>query len=223
MTGTKSHFEITRLAAKYNQMQTDGRILSNRASLEIIRTRIQQLADRIDLNEAPDRLARLQQLWNEYKELEQNGQRNEARLILESIDVEFEKAYHDYAAWKQMFEALDLDRKMVESEVKIAKDIQAILTAEDAFELAAKLLGAIIATTHSMLEIPDHVKRLFLRRVQYEFTRITGSGNVTGLDGSGGEVVDAESDQVDREGVLYPGDETRSDPAGSDEVGTLPA
>jgi hypothetical protein len=74
-----------------------------------------------------------------------------------------------------------------------------------------------------MLEIPDHVKRLFLKRIQYEFTRIVGSGNVTGLDGSGGEVVDAESDQVDREGVLYPGDETRPETPGSDAPGTISA
>ena len=61
-----------------------------------------------------------------------------------ALDAEFEKAYHDYAAWKQMFEALALDSKMVESEVKIVKEIKAIITAEDAYELSAKLLAAVM-------------------------------------------------------------------------------
>ena len=58
-TGSGSSFPLTRLAAKYNQMTGDGRVLSNRRAIEIVRMRIQQLAARIDLNEAPDRMARL--------------------------------------------------------------------------------------------------------------------------------------------------------------------
>lgn len=170
--------------------------MSNRASLEIIRTRILQLLERIDLNEAPDRLAKLSKLWQKFRGLENSGNTVDAMTIKVEIDMEFEKAYHDYQSWKQMFEALDLDRKMVESEVKIAKDIQAILTAEDAYELAAKLLGAIISTVNET-DIPAPVKNLFLKRIQYEFTRIVGDGHNQGIAGSGGEVIDSSADNLD--------------------------
>ena len=67
---------------------------------------------------------------------------------------------------EQVFGALDVRRKMVESELKILKEIKAIITAEDAYELAAKLLAA------SMNVIGEDPKKL--KRLQYEYTRIIG-------------------------------------------------
>lgn len=176
-TGAGSSFPLTRLAAKYNQMKTDGRILSNRHSIEIIRHRVEQLIQRIDANDAPDRLNKLQKLWNEMREFEAKGNTVDATLTKRDIDEQFKAAREDYLAWEQMFHALDLDRKMVDSEVKVAKDIQAILTAEDAYELVAKLLGSVIA----IVDDPNQLKR-----IQYEFTKIVGDtpvGKDQAIDG----------------------------------------
>jgi hypothetical protein len=198
MTGASSQFQLTRLAAKYNEMQTNGRLLSNRASLSVVRQRIEKLLERIDLNEAPERMSNLQRLWNEFRRAEDSGQKAEAVTLKGQIDAEFEAAYHDYAAWKQMFEALELDRKLVESEVKIIKDIHAVMTAEDAYELGAKLLAAIIETVGSLPEMPDKAKSLFMRRIQFEFTRLVGDnlggGTGEGTGGSAGEVLDPGPD-----------------------------
>jgi hypothetical protein len=98
-----------------------------------------------------------------------------------------------------MFEAIDIDRKLVESEVKIIKDIHAVLTVEDAYELTAQLLGAIISTTQGMENIPDPVKLHFLKRIQYEFTRIVGDRLGAGSGGSSPEDSGAESGELDRE------------------------
>lgn len=182
-TGAGSSFQITRLAAKYNQMQADGRLLSNRASLEIVRHRITQLAERIDLNEAPDRMARIAEMWREYRKKRAARMDIEAELVAAEIDNEFEAAYTDFAAWKQMFEALDLDKRMVESEVKIMKDIQAIITAEDAYQLAAKLLGAVIHV------VTDPAQ---LRQIQWEFARIVGEQPEQRSSGSSGQVIDSQ-------------------------------
>lgn len=206
--GSGSQFPLTRLAAKYNAMMKDGRVLSNRQSLEIVRTRIQQLADRIDLNDAPDRMMNIAAMWKKYRDLMGRGAETEARLLAVEIDEEFEKAYHDYAAWNQMFGALDLDRKMVESEVKVLKEIKAIITVEDAYELAAKLMGAV-------MNVETDPKKL--KQVQYEFTRIIGesgdnAGTRFGEDdwGSGGEeIIEPGPGAVDREEFLHTGDEER--------------
>jgi hypothetical protein len=111
------------------------------------------------------------------------GNEVEATLTKKEIDEQFEAAREDYMAWEQMFNALDLDRKMVDSEVKVAKEIQAILTAEDAYELVAKLLASVIQVVND----PNQLKR-----IQYEFTRIVGDTPV-GKDG----VVDAEFVEAD--------------------------
>ena len=177
-TGTGSSFPLTRLAAKYNQMKTDGRILSNRHSIEIIRHRVEQLIERIDANDAPDRLNKIHRLWGVFSEQYSKGNNIDATLTMKEIDDQFAAAREDYLAWEQMFHALDLDRKMVDSEVKVAKDIQAILTAEDAYELVAKLLGSVI----QVVDDPNQLKR-----IQYEFAKIVGDTPV-GKDGA----VDAE-------------------------------
>lgn len=196
--GSQSQFPLTRIAAKYNQIQKDGRVLSNRASLDILYTRIQQLAERIDLNEAPDRLAKIYQLWQDFEDQGGGGSSPSPQAIKIKfiIDEEFEKAYHDYAAWKQMFEAIDLNRKLVESEVKIMKDLKAIMTAEDAYELSAKLLASIIATVNQA-GLEEKQRKYILNRIQYEFTRIVGDGDNQGVAGSGPEDIDPGSDQVD--------------------------
>jgi len=192
-TGKGSNFQLTRLAAKYNEMQKDGRLLSNRASMEVVRKRIHQLLERIDVNEAPDRLKNIKKLWDDVKISE--GAMRDANSNL--LDEEFEKAYHDYASWKQMFEAIDLDKKLVESEVKIIKDIHAVLTVEDAYELTAQLLAAIIATTNGMIGVEDSVKLNFLKRIQYEFTRVVGDRLGTRPGGSSGEADNSEGGELD--------------------------
>lgn len=201
VTGEGSRFQIARLAAKYNELTTDGRFLSNRHSMEIIRLRIQQLAERIDLNQAPDRLKLIMELWGEYRAagggMSDGPDAIKARIRLEAA---FEAAFHDYAAWQQMMDILDLDRKMVESEVKIAKDLKAILTAEDAYELSAKLLAAIIEAASSLI-LDDAIRGRFLKRIQYEFARLVGDRGGReadeGIGGGSGEVIDTVSSTVD--------------------------
>jgi hypothetical protein len=201
-------------------MKTDGRLLTNRMSIEMIRTRIVELASRIDTNQAPDRLANLSRLWANYTAAK--GTMDEMPIKLQ-LDEEFERAYHDYAAWKQMFDAVDLDRKLVESEVKIIKDMNAVLTAEDAYELTAQLLAAIINTTNSIENVPDKVKLDFLKRIQYEFTRIVGERVKQGTPRGGTEDNDAEAGELDRTRILDPGDPEQSPFEGEDDPGAVPA
>lgn len=201
VTGEHSRFQISRLAAKYIELKEDGRFLSNRHSMEIIRKRVQQLAERIDLNEAPDRLKAIMELWKEYRSKGGgSGDGPDAIKVRFALEATFEAAFHDYAAWQQMFEALELDRKMVESEVKIAKDLKAILTAEDAYELAAKLLGSIIEAVGTLI-VDDSLRGRLLKRIQYEFAKLIGDRSSRevdpGLGGSGGEIIDSVASTVD--------------------------
>lgn len=188
MSGANSQFELTRLASKYVEMRKDGRILSNRASLEVVRGRIAELLERLGKNQFPDQLETLRKLWKEYRA---KGDTLEGIKVRNELDAAFEAIYHDYMGWSQVFEALDLDSKMVEREAKVAKDLHAILTAEDAYKLTAKLLGSMVAAVQQQVEIPDRVKAQLLKRVEYEFTRIVGEGSGEEYSGSGGEVIEA--------------------------------
>lgn len=218
---TLAEYPLVKLARKANQMQTDGRLLSNRASLEIVRRRIATLQERIDLNEAPDRLARIQRLWGQFKIDRKAKDDINVTIDVAAIDEEFEAAFTDYAAWRQMFEALDLDRKLVDSEVKVLKEIQAVLTAEDATLLAAKLLGATINTVNYM-DIPTETRVMFIRRIQYEFTKLIGDRPDPGPGTGSEEDDDSGSDHMDGEGILDPGNEEQPETAGEVAASTIP-
>lgn len=206
-TGRSSQFPITRLASRYNEMMTNGRVLSNRQAIDVVDSRIVQLLARIDVDDAPDRMKRLVELWSEYESALDAGRAAEAGLTRKQIAAEMEKAYHDYMAWEQMFEALDIRRKMVESEVKVLTAIKAIITVEDARNLQAQMLAAV------MRVLEDDPRKL--KQVQYEFARITGDvsdavaaryvEDDAGGDGTGGgEEGPGDLDQTE---LLHSGDQ----------------
>ena len=185
-SGAGSSFPLTRLAAKMNEMKKDGRVLSNRDSIEIISMRMSQLAERVDHNDAPDRLDKIFKMWTELRELELNNKLAEAIMVKQKIDAEFNKAREDYKIWEQMMHATDIRRKLVESEVKILREIQAIMTAEDAYNMVAELLAAVIESVND----PNTLKR-----IQHAFTRIIGDtpiGREDEIDSAFIEDADAE-------------------------------
>lgn len=213
-TGDHSRFKLTRLAAKYAEMQQSGRILTNRLNIQLVRTRIEQLAERIDANAAPERLQILADLWDKYLHAP-NSQIPGLRL---QISEEFDKVRHDYSAWQQIFEAVKLDSELVETEVSILKTMRALLSAEDAYQLVATLQAAVFrAISYMGDEVPLAVRSRLLKRIEYEFTRIIGEEPESsegaddsveeGIDGSFSEAGDTGSGEVDREGILYPGDQ----------------
>ena len=188
VSGENGRFELTRLASKYNEMTSDGRILSNRASIEILDDRIVELLERMGKYEFPDQLATLRNLWTKYRATEGTL---EGIKIRQELDAAFEAVFHDYMAFHQIEESMELRSKMVEREAKIAKDLHAILTAEDAYKLTAKLLGSIIAAVQQLIGVEENIKAGLLKRIEYEFTRIIGEGSSEGTGGSVGEVIDA--------------------------------
>lgn len=193
VNGSSSSHGLTRLAARYNELTSNGRWLSNQRSIQILRTRMDELLERIDKNDMPDRLGTLFSLWRKFRE-EQVSDPPKAIMTAIEIDQAFEAARTDFAAWSQLLQVLELDRKMVESEVKIAKEIKAIMTAEEGVELVAKLLASVI-TAVGAAQIPEYDKGQLLKRVQYEFTRIIGDDigedSKAGLGDSLAEIIDA--------------------------------
>lgn len=204
-TGSGSSFPLTRLAAAYNRQVNNGVVLSNRAAVDIIDIRIRQLLERVDVKEAPNRVSKLYELWMELKETVAGS--TERMLAEKALDEAFERVYHDYKAWEQIFDALDLRGKTTEREIKALREIKAIMTAEDGYQLAAKMMAAVIRV------IGDDPKKI--KQVQYEFSRIIGESSDLAHEGYGedaggsGETIggEARSGDVDQEELLYSRDE----------------
>lgn len=177
---------LKKTAQRYAEMMENGNLLSNRNTIEIMDGRIMQLLERVDVDDAPDRVRNLYTLWEDLHAAQKRKDGNQVIVITAAMDAEFEKAYHDYAAWKQLFEIFDIRRKHVEGEVKIIKDMKAILTAEQARTLVAKLLGVCIRL------IGD---QKLLKKITYEFSRIIGEDRVR----DDADVLDVEVDEDEEE------------------------
>jgi uncharacterized protein (DUF433 family) len=206
-TGKGSSKRLMKVASKYVEMTTDAAIATLKPAIEVVRTRVYQLLKRIDQNETPDRIARLYDLWKNYLKAEWKDYK-EKNIAKAELDAEFEKAYHDYESWKQIFSALDLERKLSESEMKILKDMKALITSEDAYELTAQLVAACVRVLQN--------DQPLLKQIYYEFAKIIGDGLVDESGNGDGEIIDIRTSSMDRGEILYTGDPLSSDSSGED-------
>jgi len=204
-TGKQSSKRLMKVASKYVEMTEDAQIATLKPAIEVIRSRIYQLLGRIDQNETPQRIRKLYNLWKSYKEKEWEDYK-EKQKAKAKLDAEFEKAYHDYESWKQIFEALDLERKLSESEMKILKDMKALITSEDAYELTAQLVAACVRVLQN--------DQPLLKQIYYEFAKIIGDGLVDESGDGSGEIIDIRTSSMDRGEILYTGDPLSPDSSG---------
>jgi hypothetical protein len=190
VTGKQSRSLIPRMASKYMEQTKDSMYILNKKSIDLLDARIIDLLDRTDAEASPERIERIAKYWKELN-LAVPGLKYDvsddkaAYRAYTLLDDEIEAAYHDYAAWKQIFEALELRRKHTESEMKILKDMKTLMTAEDGMELVAQLFAAI------MKVLKDEPKgHHLINLIRIEFDRITGATTVGETETRSGEVVD---------------------------------
>lgn len=188
--GPGKYQPLKKVAENYARMMNDGQILTNRQAIDIIDARVMALVERIDLEHAPDRIKNLYALWEEFSRARKRQDSAKEIEVIYLMDAEFEAVYHDYAAWEQMIEVLDLRRKMVDSEVKIIKEMKAFISVEMAYQLVAKLLAVITRVVKDPKQ---------LRHITYEFQRIIGEDKLR-RDVAVSEVVNVGEEEEDAEG-----------------------
>lgn len=166
-----------RLLEKFQAAEKDPELVSLRGALSMVKVRVFELIDRIDTGESPERWRQALEAWSDFKGKRNSMMESKAFAALDDI---MEAAYHDYMAWKQIFDALDLERRLSESERMRLKDMHQMMTAEDIARIVTQLQMAII-------RIVDDPRKL--KQIEHEFIRISGIGAVPGVEGSGRQEV----------------------------------
>jgi len=190
VTGKNSRSLIPRMASKYMEQTRDSMYILNKKSIDLVDARVVDLLERTDSEASPERVARIIKYWKELNEAVPGLKYDvvddqQAYKAYVALDNEIDAAFHDYAAWKQIFEALELRRRHTESEMKILKDMKALMTAEDGMELVAQLFAAIMKVLRDEPKGPDYI-----HLIRIEFDRITGAAVVGETETGSGEVVD---------------------------------
>lgn len=155
-------------------MQNDGEIQTLRPAMGIVSERIQILLTRIADNDSPNRMRTIANAWIHFKEAVPKlesfvSQSALAKKWWDKLDREMDRAYHDYEAWQELQKWIEQYRKMLETEVKILKEQDLLISSEEAYNLVAKLLGVIYNT----VDDPEQI-----REISYHFTQAVGDGVV---------------------------------------------
>lgn len=157
---------MLKLLDKYEEAASDPELLSLRGYLGVIDMRLATLIERADSGESAERWRLVLEKWSEYKNM-----RGSALEMLKFVELDnlMTAAFHDYQAWKELLEAVDVRRKLTESERKRLLEMKQIITAEDAARLVTALQGAVIRI------IDDPAK---LKLIEWEFIKLSGIGNI---------------------------------------------
>lgn len=197
MTGKNSKSQLARLSSKYLEMQKSGPLISNRAALSVLDERFLELFDRMEENYSPKRITKIIDAWEKMKENLPGlkmwvKDRPEAQRAYNTLDSEVDKAYHDYEGWRQIGELIDLRQKVSSSEMRMLKDMKALISAEDAYELVAQLLAAVVKVLGDEPNGPKLIKA-----IHYEFAQILGEPIVDRPGAGGGEIIEVNAIEVD--------------------------
>ncbi len=169
VTGGKSKFKLNRLVANYMGIVEDPELLSLRDPLAIITIRIEELIQKIDAEEAVVRQERVRKAFTDYRYFRKKRNEEKADEAFYKLDQAMEEMYDEYRAWEQMFKAVEVRRKLSESETKRLKEMNQFITQEEAYKFLAKVEAALI-------EVLGEHPRL-LKRLQFKFIKLTGDGD----------------------------------------------
>ena len=150
-TGRYSRSLPARLAERYAEAQADEKLTEMRDEIALIDARLAELLGRIDTGESGTLWIRVVKAFHDYDE-HRGGIHDRDKYT--ALSAAIEDGLADHANWLEIREAIEQRRRLAESEHKRLKDLQQMMTTEQAMTL----LGGVVAT------IRDHVKDADLLR-----------------------------------------------------------
>lgn len=209
---------IVQIAARYKDIKSDPQLTTMGPLFTLLVGRLMQLMERVEKNDSPERLKRIHNAWKNLK-LNVPGllgfirKDRDAVKAYNIIENELTSAFTDYEAWNQMLKVIEQIGDLNVKRMKILKDMQALISADEVYEMAGMLLAAIGNV------IDDPAK---LEAIAAEFATILGDDFAGGPAGQSEEIIDARSSELDRGQVLYPGDIEGPDLPGEDLSSAIP-
>jgi hypothetical protein len=207
----------TNLAQKYLDIKANPEYASLAPLDTIITGRLMELVERVAKEDYPNRIEEFFKAWDDFKRthpmIEQYFHTDSAKKAYNRLEELRDANFHDYEAWKQIIQLADEKRKLSESRMKILKDMKALMSADEVYELSAKLLA-------SVTKVIDDPR--IIQAIRYEFAKILGDGHIEEPPKGGGEVIDLEPSGMDRGQILHTGDAESPDLQGENIPPTVP-
>lgn len=199
--GGRSKYPLMNLAGKYLELKDDAVLNSVRPLMDILDARIVQLLDRVTDEESDQRWKNLLDAFDTFERHYSIPLDGKEREAFNTLKHHFEKAYHDYMSWQDIYKAMEEYRRMAETETKRLKDMNAMMTVEDGMKLTAGLLAAIMEVTRLLIN-DDHTRASFIQQISTRFVQLTGRGTIIDVEAGSPEADYPEAGAVDFEKFL---------------------
>lgn len=152
-----------RLLERYQESLADTELLALREEVSIVDARISDLLTRVESGESGKNWKDVQEAWKAYKVAEKANDADLKFMAHGEIEEAIAAGVTDYTAWTEVRQAIELRRKLVESERKRLVDAQQMITAEQAMLLITAVTDAVrrhVSDRDTLAEIQADVAKL---------------------------------------------------------------
>jgi hypothetical protein len=127
------------LAAAYETAMHDPELVSQRAELALLDARTAELLERLDMDALPD-WSELEDAWNQVKSA---GEWTAKRVAEARMDDLLERGTVQPQQWKELYEVINLRRRVATSEMRRLQLLNQTISAEQAMTLVRLLIDAV--------------------------------------------------------------------------------
>ena len=151
--GRYSKYLPARLSGRYQEAQADTELLALREEISLIDSRLSDLLQRVDTNEAGHWWKELNRVYDDFRVATAKADTEAARHCLNEWGRIVQLGSSDYAAWDEVYNTIEQRRKLVESERKRLVEMSQVLTVERVMLLISALTDVIKShvTDHGIL------------------------------------------------------------------------
>lgn len=133
----------SRLLEKFNESQSDPRLLELAEDISLIDARLSDVLVRVDSGESGQLWQKLRATHDAMIKAKNEGDMMIMALKLNDLGQLIERGLGDYAAWAEVVRLLDQRRRFVESERKRMVEMQQMITSERAMVLLAVVVDTV--------------------------------------------------------------------------------
>jgi hypothetical protein len=163
--GRYSAYVPERLRERYEQAEGDTELLSLRGEVALVDARLAELLSRVHTGESGQLWADLKRAHQEFTAAKRGKDVARMQVTLTRVEYLIDSAVQDHQAWAEIGALIEQRRKLTESEAKRQRELQQMLTTEEALAMIRRLID--ILTVH----IPD---RKILSAIIVDLQRMAG-------------------------------------------------
>jgi hypothetical protein len=162
-TGRWSKALPARLRERYQEAVDDPDLLVLSHEIGAVDARLAELFAKLDSSESGDAWREANDLYLAARAAIRSGDANGLQAALDALGAVIRRGQGDYAAWDAIAEALDLRRRLVESERKRLVQLSQMITTEQAMVLMTAVVSLVkehVEDRQALAAISEGIRRL---------------------------------------------------------------